>query len=103
VDFRGPKGDQAFDFPCLVLGIQVEVDARRHLHSRANTVEGDVRPDAVLRTQQHEIVVVAVPRLIVERRSPELRLALQVVHPENDRADANHPRLSRSGYESEVG
>ena len=56
-----------------------------------NLVEGDVRPDAVSRTEQHEVVAVALAADVVECGFPELGLELQIVHAQNDRTDANHP------------
>src|SRR3989442_14839280 len=91
VDLGRAQREQALDLPGLIVRVQVEVDARRDLQRRANQVEGEVRPDAVSRTQQHEVVALALPTDVVERSLPELGLALQIVHANNDRANANHP------------
>src|SRR5688572_16507341 len=41
--------------------------------------------------EQHEVVAfTAVPAHVAECRLPEFRLALQIVHAQNDRADSNH-------------
>ena len=57
------------------------------LEVRANAVERDVRPDAIPRFEQREVVSVATPWLVVERSGPEGELALQVIDPDDDRAD----------------
>jgi cystathionine beta-lyase len=49
VDLGGAQREQAFDLLRLILGVQVEVNARRDLQGRANAVEGQVRPSAVPR------------------------------------------------------
>ena len=41
VDLGGAQGQQALDLARLVVGVQVEVDSRRHLHGRAYAVQGD--------------------------------------------------------------
>ena len=84
VDLGGTQPDQAFDLSRLIAGVQVEVDAWRHLHRRANPVEGEVRPDAVSRTQQDEILAVALTTNVIECGLPELGLARQIVDAQDD-------------------
>src|SRR4029450_1270522 len=91
VNLGGAQRDQAFDLSRLVFGVQVQVDARGHLHRGANPVQGEVRPDAVSRTEEHEVIAVARPVDVVECCFPELGLALQVVQAQDDRTDAKHP------------
>src|SRR5207249_11887158 len=79
VDLGSSERDQAPDLGGLIVRVEVEVDARRHLYRRAHTVEGDVRPDAVPRTEQGEVVRVTPARHVVQRSRPERLLALEVV------------------------
>jgi hypothetical protein len=60
------------------------MDARRHLDRRVDPVEGEVWTDAIPRPEQHEIAAVALPRHVVEGRSPERSLPLQIVDAQND-------------------
>jgi hypothetical protein len=77
VDLGRAERQQPFDLPRLILGVEVEVQARRDLQGRSDLVEREVRPHAVLRSQQHEVVVVRLmATLVAEGRLPELRLAL---------------------------
>ena len=67
------------------------MQTRGNLQARTNLVECHVRPNAISGSEQHEVLVVGLGApLVVESRLPELRLAPQIVHAENDRADANH-------------
>src|ERR1700737_2437217 len=44
VDFGGTQRFQPLDLASLILGVQVEMDPRRHLHRRVHPVEGQIRP-----------------------------------------------------------
>ncbi len=89
VDLGSAQRQQPFDLPRLVFGVQVEVEAWRDLQRGVNAVEGHIGPDSVLRAQQHEIVVHLEP-FVAERRLPKVRLALQIVDAQHDRADPSH-------------
>jgi hypothetical protein len=85
VHLGGAERDQPRDLGRLVLGVQVEVDARRDLDRRAHPVERHVRPDAIPRSHQDEVdgrVARILARDVAERGSPERRLERQVVDAE---------------------
>src|SRR5262249_56059426 len=84
-------GGEGLRVACLILGVEGEVDPGRQLESRAMAVERDVRPDAVVRTEEHEVI--AVPHSashVTECGRPELRLPLEVVDAQDDRSDPEH-------------
>ena len=95
MDFGRAEGDQARDFSCLIIGVEVEVKTRRDLQGRANLVERQVRPDPVGRAEQNEVVARSVVSTnVAERRLPELSLTANIVDAEDDRADTEHRRGS---------
>ena len=73
----------------LIVGVHVEVEARRDLQGRANLVEREVRADPVGRAEENEVVALSVVSAdVAERCLPELGLTPQIVDAQNDRADA---------------
>jgi hypothetical protein len=92
VNLGRTQREQALDLSRLIVRMQVEVDARWYLQRRTNLVEREMRPGPVGRAEQHEVVAFTVVSAhVAECRLPELRLALQIVHAQDDRADPNHP------------
>jgi hypothetical protein len=82
---------QPLDLRSLIFGVEVEVEAWRDLQSRANLIEREVRTRAVGGREKDEVVAVAVVATDkAESRLPELRLTLQIIDAQNDRADAEH-------------
>jgi hypothetical protein len=80
--------DEPLHLARLVLGVEVEVDARRDLHRGADPIERNVRPVAIPRSQQREIITVALARDVTQRRGPERFLTRQIIDPQHDRTDA---------------
>lgn len=91
MNLRCAYRDQALNLVRLTIGIEVEVEARRDLQSRANLVEREVRADPVRRTEENEIVALSVVSAdIAQRGLPELGLKAQIIDAQNDRADTEH-------------
>jgi hypothetical protein len=95
VDLGRAEGEQPFDLRRLIFGVQVEVKTRRNLQRRANLIEREVRTRTVGRAEQDEIVALPVVATdLAEGCLPELRLTLQIIDAQNDRADAEHDSRS---------
>jgi hypothetical protein len=91
VNLGRAQSDQAFHLMRLIVGVQVEVKARRDLQGRANLVEREVRADAFRWAEQNEVVALSVVSAnVAERCLPELGLTPQIVDAQNDRADTQH-------------
>ena len=84
VHLSGAQRDQALNLSSLVVGIQIKMYAGRHMEFGADPVEGQVGSNAVAGAEQDKIVALLLARRVIERRRPERRLALQVVHTQND-------------------
>src|SRR5262245_64995994 len=69
------------------------MQARGYLQLRANLVEREVRPDAVPRLEEGEVLARGVAADVVESCLPERRLPLEIVDAQHDRADAEHRSL----------
>lgn len=90
MDLGRPQRLQAFDLAGLILGEQIEMEARRYLHLRWDVVERETWTDPVPRPEKHEIVARLVARNIVEGGPPELRLTQKIVDAQHDRANSEH-------------
>jgi hypothetical protein len=91
VNLGSAQSKQALDLSRLVLGVEGEVEARRDLQARANTVERKMRSDLVGRAEQNEVVARSVVSTnVAERRLRELSLTAKIVDAQNDRADTEH-------------
>ena len=67
------------------------MEARRDLQRRANLIEREVRTRAVGGAEKDEVVALPIVATdIAEGCLPELRLTLQIIDAQNDRADAEH-------------
>src|SRR5438067_11210187 len=66
------------------------MEARRYLHLRRDVVERETWPHPVPRPEKHEVVARLVARSIVEGGRPELRLTLEIVDAQHDRANPEH-------------
>ena len=86
----GAQGEQTPNLGRLILGIQVEMDPRWDLDRGAHPVERHVRPHAVARSQDHEVIDGHLRHHVVERGRPELHLARQIIDPDDDRSDTHH-------------
>lgn len=91
MNFGRAERQQALDVRGLIFGVEVEVEAWRDLQGRANLIEREVRTRAVGGSEKDEVGALAVVATdIAERCLPELRLTLQIIDAQNDRADAEH-------------
>jgi hypothetical protein len=91
VDLGRAEVQQPVDLRGLIFGVQVEVEARRDVQRRANLIEREVRARAVGGAEKDEVVARSVVATdIAEGCLPELRLPLQIIDAEDDRADAEH-------------
>lgn len=89
------EGEQPLDLGGLVLGVEVEVDARRVPMAGSVEVEGEARTAAIAWPQEHEVLARFVAWHVVERGAPELGLPTEVVDAQHDRSDAQHEQIIR--------
>jgi hypothetical protein len=93
VDLGRAQGLQPLHLRGLVVGVQIEMNPRRDLEPRVDSVERDVRAVTGSGVEQDEIGARrarVLARDVSESCRPECRLAWQIVDADHDRADTQH-------------